>query len=114
MALVFSTSQPVSGCDLFTYNNLDTADTDPGFILPSGTTPAIGCIQVVGTFGGATVALQGSNNGADWLNLEDRSGDTIAITAEGGAEFSTSFVYLRPKATGGTGDDVDVFIALRG
>jgi hypothetical protein len=114
MALVFSTSQPVSGCDLYTYDNLDTADTAPGAILSSGTAPAIGSIQAVGTFGGASVALQGSNDGTNWVGLTDRSGVTIALTAAGGSEFSTSFVYLRPLATGGTGDDLDVFISLRG
>ena len=114
MALVFSTSQPVSGCDLFTYDNLDTADTAPGTVLSSGTAPVIGSIQVIGTFGGASVALQGSNDGTNWVGLADRAGTVIALTAAGGAEFSTSFVYLRPLATGGSGDDLDVFIALRG
>jgi hypothetical protein len=114
MALVLSTSRPVSGCDLFTYDNLDTADTAPGTVLSSGTAPAIGSIQVVGTFGGASVALQGSNDGTNWVGLSDRAGTAIAITAAGGSEFSTSYVYLRPLATGGTGDDLDVFIALRG
>ena len=114
MTLVLSTSRPVSGCDLFTYDNLDTADTAPDFILSSGTAPAIGSIQVVGTFGGASVALQGSNDGTNWVGLSDRAGTAIAITAAGGAEFSTSFVYFRPLATGGTSDDLDVFIALRG
>ena len=114
MALVFSASAPVSGCDLYTYDNLDTADTAPTTILSSGTAPVVGSIQVIGTFGGASVALQGSNDGTNWVGLGDRAGTAIAITAAGGSEFSTSFVYLRPLATGGTGDDLDVFIALRG
>ena len=114
MALVFSTSNPVSGCDLYTFDNLDTADTSPGTILPSGTAPVVGAIQVIGTFGGASVALQGSNDGTNWVNLADRSGTVIAISAAGGSEFSTAYVYLRPLATGGTGDDLDVFISVRG
>ena len=114
MPLVLSTSTPVSGCDLYNYDNLDTADTTPDLILASGTAPVVGSIQVVGTFGGASVALQGSNDGTNWAAINDRSGTAIAITAAGASEFSTSFVYLRPLATGGTGDDLDVFIALRG
>ena len=50
----------------------------------------------------------------NWVGLSDRSGVVIAITAAGGSEFSTSYLYLRPLATGGTGDDLDVFISLRG
>jgi hypothetical protein len=114
MALTLNTSHPVSGCDLFTYDNLDTADTAPGSVLAAGTSPVVGSIQVVGTFGGASVALQGSNDGTNWVALSDRAGNTIGVATSGGAEFSTSFVYLRPLATGGTGDDLDVFIALRG
>ena len=114
MALAFSMDTPVSGCDVYTYDNLDTADTSPGVITPSGTTPIVGAIQVIGTFGGASVALQGSNDGDNWVGITDRAGTAIAITAAGGAEFSTAYLYLRPLATGGTGDDLDVFISLRG
>lgn len=115
MALEFSKSGPVTGCDLYTYDNLDTADTSPNVITPDGTSPIVGAIQVTGTFGGASVALQGSNDGGTtWVGIADRAGTAIAITAAGGAEFSTSYVKIRPLATGGTGDDLDVFISLRG
>lgn len=114
MALVITSSQPAPSCWVWEYNNLDTADTAPSQITAGGTQPALGFIQAVGTFGGGTVKLQGSNDGSNWIDLEDPQGDAIAITADGGSEFSTSAVYIRPLVTGGTGDDLDVFISLRG
>jgi hypothetical protein len=71
-------------------------------------------MQVTGTFGGGSVALQGSNDGTNWVALKDLAGAVIAITAAGGVDFSVSCVYIRPLITGGTGNDVDVTIALRG
>ena len=114
MSLVVTPSTPVSGVFIWSYDNLDTADTSPQKITAGGTRTLAGALQVVGTFGGASVALQASNDGVNWVGLSDRSGVVIAITAAGGSEFSTSYLYLRPLATGGTGDDLDVFISLRG
>ena len=114
MALVFTPSHPFSGVNLYTYDNLDTEDSSPPKITPGGTEPLAGSIQAVGTFGGGTVKLQGSNDNTNWVDLNDTAGTVIGLTAEGGAEFSSSFLYLRPLITGGTGDDVDVFITTRG
>lgn len=114
MALVVTRTQPVSGVSLWEYNNLDTADTSPESILVSGTEPIVASIQAVGTFGGGTVKVQGSNDGTNWVDLNDTAGTAIGLTAAGGANFSSAFVYHRPLVTGGTGDDVDVFISMRG
>lgn len=114
MALTVTPSYPTSGVQLYTYDNLDTSDTSPAVITPGGTESVVGCIQAIGTFGSGTVALQGSNDNTNWVNLKDVTGTEIGLTSASGAEFTTSFVYLRPLITGGTSDDVDVFIVLRG
>ena len=114
MALVHTSNVPDSGVTLHTYDNIDTADTTPVVIVPGGTEPLVGAIQVVGTFGGSSVTLQGSNDKTNWIDIKDRDGTLIATTAAGGAEFSTSYLYLRPLVTGGTSDDLDIFIVLRG
>jgi len=114
MALQYDTSFPVSGVDVHIYDNLDSADSSPTTITPGGTQPAIGSIQGFGTWGGATLKLQGSNDGTNWVDLNDVTGTAIGLTADGAAEFSTAMVYIRPLATGGSGDDIDVYIALRG
>lgn len=114
MALTVTPSYPVPGVELWTYDNLDTADTSPAVIQAGGQLPVAGCIQAIGTFGGGTVVLQGSNDNINWVTIKDLTGVDVSLTSAGGAEFSTSFIYLRPLITGGTGDDVDVFIVLRG
>ena len=114
MALTQTPTRPVDGVQLWTYDNLDTADSSPFKIKPGGTEPIAGCMQAFGTFGGGTVKLQGSNDGTNWVDLNDVTGTAIGITAAGGAEFTTSFLYIRPLVTGGSGDDIDVLILLRG
>jgi len=114
MALTYDVDQPVPGVWVYSYNELKTTDTSPNRISPGGTQPALGSIQALGTFGGGTVKLQGSNDGTNWVDLNDTEGTAIGITSAGASEFTTSMVYIRPLVTGGTADDLDVYIALRG
>ena len=73
-----------------------------------------GSVQVTGTFGGATIALQVSNNGTNYVTLKDGTGTNITFTAAGMAEFSTAALYIKPTSSGGTADDVTVTVVLRG
>lgn len=114
MALTYDVDQAGPSVFVYSYNELKTSDTSPNRISPGGTQSLAGSIQALGTFGGATVKLQGSNDGSNWVDLEDLQGDAIGLTAAGAAEFSTSMAYLRPLATGGTSDDLDVYVCLRG
>jgi hypothetical protein len=92
-----------------------TTATSPGdaFKLVSQAALA-GCVQFTGTFGGATVIMQGSNDGTNWFTLKDILGFDISATAAGAAEFTTSAAFIRASASGGTGDDIDVVVVLRG
>jgi hypothetical protein len=72
-------------------------------------------VQAVGTFGGATVGLQISNDGANWAAAKDLAGDNVSMTgATDYFELSLSGAYMRPIITGGSGADVDVILVLRG
>lgn len=71
-------------------------------------------VQISGTFGGATVTLQHSNDGTTWFTAKDIFGNDVEVTAAGIFELSLSSVYLRPAISGGSGDDVDVVLVLRG
>ena len=71
-------------------------------------------IQIVGTFGGATVALEVSNDGTNWAAASDVQGDAVSATAAAYHELSVSAAYVRPTVTGGTGDDIDIIMVLRG
>ena len=73
-----------------------------------------GSVQVTGTFGGATVALQVSNDGTNYVTLKDATAVDIAFTAAGIAEFSTAALFIKPTSSGGSGDNVTVTVVLRG
>ena len=73
-----------------------------------------GSVQVTGTFGGATIALQVSNDGTNFVTLKDGTGTNITFTAAGMAEFSTAALYVKPTSSGGTADNVTVTVVLRG
>ena len=73
-----------------------------------------GSVQVTGTFGGATIALQVSNDGTNFVTLKDIAGVDISLTAAGLREFSTAALFLKPTSSGGTADNVTVTVVLRG
>lgn len=98
--------------ETLTWTGLSTADTADG-LLVNGSSPAIGCMQVTGTFGGATITLQGSNDGSNYAAVTDAAGNSITLSAAGLKDFSTAAAYLRPSSSGGTGDDVTVVVVLR-
>ena len=60
-------------------------------------------VQVLGTFGGCTVTLEGSNNGNDWATLNDPQGNPIALTSAKIKGVLECVRYVRPTVTGGDG-----------
>lgn len=92
---------------------LATGDTITS-ISPARDLTLAGTVQISGTFGGATVVLQASNDGTNWVTLDDAHGAAITTTALAMFEISTSALYLRPGISGGTADAVDVTLAMRG
>jgi len=103
------------GATLYKYEELKTTDTDPDQIEMSldYRFNVSGFMQATGTFGGATVKLQASNDGTVWTDLVDTNQDTpVELTAEGGMSFYTAARYIRPIATGGTSDDIDVTVLV--
>lgn len=95
-----------------TWTNLSTADTATGELI-AGLGGAVGCMQVTGTFGGATITLQGSNDGTNFAAITDPAGNDVALSAAGIIDFSTAAAYIRPASSGGTADDVTVTVVLR-
>ena len=68
-------------------------------------------VQVAGTFGGATVVLQGSNDGVTYATLKDPSGTNLSFTSAGFAEFSSGAVFIKPSISGGTGDSLNIIVS---
>lgn len=95
-----------------TWTDLSTADTATS-VLVMCAAPAIGSMQVTGTFGSATITLQGSNDGTNFAAITDLAGNDCALSAAGLVDFSTAAAYIRPASSGGTADDVTVTVVLR-
>lgn len=100
----------VNGAILITWEALGNADSGAGYALPFA---ADVTAQVIGTFGSATVKLQGSNDGTNWFDLTKKGGTSAAsVTAAGGFTVNENPAYIRPATSGGTGTDVDVIVAI--
>lgn len=97
------------------WETLTSSDAAGASWQPINTQAAIAAVTFTGTFDSATAVLQGSNDGTNWVTLNDISGSPISLTAAGYAEFSTALRYLRPSTSGGGGSqDVDCIIVARG
>lgn len=71
--------------------------------------------QATGTFGGATLAFQGSNDGTNWFPLSNAAGGSAAtLTAAGGVATIELPRYVRPNlTTAGTGATITVTLLAR-
>lgn len=67
-------------------------------------------VQVTGTFGGATITLQGSLDGATWFNCTGPDGNDLAFTSAGGGFVVENCIYYRVTTAGGSSSDVDVYL----
>jgi hypothetical protein len=97
----------------YRWTDYSTADTSTP-IKVQNMQGLAGSVQVTGTFGGATIAIQVSNDGSNYATLKDSAGIDISLTAAGMSEFSTAALYLKPTSSGGTSDNVTVTVVLRG
>jgi hypothetical protein len=57
---------------------------------------------VAGTFGSATVVLQGSIDGVNYVGLKDANGVAISMTANAIVSMGNPPPFLRPSSSGGT------------
>lgn len=70
-------------------------------------------IQIVGTWGGATCTIQGSNIVTDptYATLQDQQKTSLALTASGVYQIEQNTYYVRPNVTGGDSTtDLDVYL----
>jgi hypothetical protein len=69
--------------------------------------------QVSGTFGGATVTFQGSNDGTTWHGLSQKGigTTTMAYAVNTVHACNETPLFVRPHITGGTGSSITVILA---
>lgn len=74
--------------------------------------------QVEGTFGGATMKLNGSNNATTNANgnyetLNDPAGNAISMTGAGLKQVTEATAWIKPATSGGTGSSLTVTVLAR-
>lgn len=60
-------------------------------------------VQVFGTFGGATIEVEGSNDAANWVGLTDPQGNALSIVSAKIEQIMEACLYIRPRVNGGNG-----------
>lgn len=70
-------------------------------------------IQVTGTFGSSTTVMQGSNDGTNFVALDDVEDTAISITAAAGAELRYVWPYVRPSISGGSSQSLTITMAVQ-
>lgn len=102
-----------NGVPRVVWANMANGDTGDAFLVRDRY-GFVGSVQISGTFGGATVALEQSNDGTTWFPAVDPLGAAISATSNEITEMSLAAAYLRPTITGGAGSSVSVIIVFRG
>jgi len=70
-------------------------------------------VQVAGTFAGATIVLEGSNDGANYFTLSSPSGAALSFTAAGLMQVNIPAAFVRPHVTAGSGASLTVTMTAR-
>ena len=108
MAIKLS-SENSGNVQIVTWTGLTTDDTGQPWRRNDYTDK---CVTITGDFGsGATVTMQGSNDGTNWFSLTDPQANAIAKTAAAMEQILENPVWIRPSVSGGTSPDLDIIIS---
>lgn len=117
MAVVNPTyTEGQGGTHRYVWSGIANGDTCTQVSLPGA--PDVS-IQVYGTFGGATLAIQGSLDAvlatATFAPLQDPQGNALSFTAAGIDMLASSIVtWLKPVLSGGAGTTLTVVMLAKG
>jgi len=60
-------------------------------------------VQVVGTWGGASLTFGGSNDGVNYVALTDTSGQPLTLTSNALKQIVELPIFIKPRVFGGDG-----------
>lgn len=69
-------------------------------------------VVVTGTFGSASIAIQGSNDRTNFAALHDSGGTVIAITVAGAKQILENTLQIKPVTSGGTASSLTIGMML--
>jgi hypothetical protein len=96
-----------------TWTGIVTGDTAESIGIHNAA-PVAGSVQFGGTFGGATVKLQASNDDVTFFDMKDLQGVPISSSSAALFEFTSAAIYFKPVVTGGSANSLNVILVLRG
>lgn len=67
-------------------------------------------VHASGTFNSATIVLNGSNTGVNYVGLKDLQGSLISKTSEGVSSVQDNMAYYQPASSGGSSSSTTVTI----
>jgi len=70
-------------------------------------------VQVAGTFSGATLVFEGSNDGVNYFTLSNPAGTALSFTAAGLMQVTAATAWVRPHVTAGSGAALTVTVTAR-
>lgn len=69
---------------------------------------AVSSVQIVGDFGDSSVSLEVSNNGEDWVPLNDKNEVEISATSPSMYDISSAAAFVRARLFNGSSESVQV------
>lgn len=95
------------------WEGLDSDDDGDELEMPAWSDRSV---QVIGTFGsGGSLSFYGSNDGTNFVILNDLEGAALTFTAAGLRSVMEITRYVKPLVTAGDGTtDLDVYLMLSG
>lgn len=101
MATITPTRQAIgAGTHLVTWANIASGDTCEALQFVAG---ADRSAQVTGTFDGASVSIEGSNDNINFSALSDPQGNALTFTSTRIENVMEMVRSIRPAVSGGTG-----------
>lgn len=90
---------------VYTWPAMATGDTGAPLSGPGFTDASY---QVGGTFGGATIVIEGSNDGTNYITLTDPFNVALSFTAAALTQVLPICLWIRPRVSGGAGVVINV------
>ena len=74
------------------------------------------CVTIIAAnYGAATIVLEGSNDGTNYITMADPQGNALSFTTSNRLEQLLEVPrFIRPRTSGGTGTDITVQLYAKG